>query len=165
MSRTFFGVYRGRVVGNVDPMRRGRVQVSVPAVLGDGRLAWAEPCVPYAGNQVGTFAVPPVGAAVWVQFEGGDPDYPVLAGCFWGDGESPAPGVPQVVVFATDGITVTASAVPGAGGLTIEVGSPAVAVPVKLVLGATGIELSTGASKITLDGVKVSVNDGALDVM
>ena len=43
-------------------MQRGRVQVSVPAVLGDGRLSWAEPCVPYAGDQVGCFAVPPVGA-------------------------------------------------------------------------------------------------------
>ncbi len=165
MTSTFFGVYRGRVENNIDPMTRGRVQVSVPAVLGEGRLAWAEACVPYAGSQVGMFAVPPVGASVWVQFEGGDPDYPVLAGCFWGDGENPAPGLPQVVMFATDGITVTASAVPGAGGLTIEVGSPAVAIPVKLVLGPTGIELSTGASKIVLDGVKVSVNDGALDVM
>lgn len=165
MSRTFFGVYRGTVENNVDPMTRGRVQVSVPAVLGDGRLAWAEPCVPYAGSQVGTFAVPPVGASAWVQFEGGDPDYPVLMGCFWGDAESPAPGLPQVLMFATDGVTVTASGVPGGGGLTIEVGSPAVAVPITLSLGPTGIELSTGASKITLDGAKVSINDGALDVI
>lgn len=165
MSRTFYGLYRGKVENNVDPMTRGRVQVSVPAVLGDGRLAWAEPCVPYAGNQVGMFAVPPVGASAWVQFEGGDPDYPVLAGCFWGDGESPSPGVPQVKVFATDSITVTASDLPGAGGLTIEVGAPAVSVPLKLVLGPTGVEVSTGASTITLDGVTVSVNNGALDVM
>ncbi len=165
MSPTFFGIYRGRVEANLDPMTRGRVQVSVPAVLGDGRLAWAEPCAPYAGGQVGLATVPPVGTSVWVQFEGGDPDYPILVGCFWESGESPAPGLPDVQVFATDGVTVTASSVPGAGGLTIEVGAPAVATPIRLVMGSSGIELSMGASTITLDGVKVSVNNGALEVM
>ena len=161
MTRTFFGIYRGKVENNVDPMTRGRVQVSVPAVLGDGRLAWAEPCLPYAGDQVGTYAVPPVGASAWVQFEGGDPDYPVLAGCFWGDGENPAQGLPQVKVFATDSITVTASDVPGAGGLTIELASGA-----KLVLDATKIELSTGTGgRITLEGPKVTINDGALEII
>ena len=47
---TFYGKYRGTVVNNVDPMQRGRVQVSVPAVLGGGRSSWAEACVPYAGD-------------------------------------------------------------------------------------------------------------------
>lgn len=164
MTAQFLGIYRGKVEANVDPMLRGRVQVSVPAVLGSGRLAWAEPCVPYAGSSVGVFAVPPVGAAAWVQFEGGDADYPVLAGCMWQTGESPAPGLPQVAMFATDGITITASAVPGGGGLTVEVGPPAVPVPVTLALTASGIELATGASSVVLDGVKVSLNKGALEV-
>ncbi|MDQ4007173.1 MAG: phage baseplate assembly protein V [Actinomycetota bacterium] len=165
MTATFYGVYRGRVEANVDPLQRGRVQVSVPSVLGEGRLAWAERCVPYAGSKVGGFAVPPVGAAAWVQFEAGDPDYPVLAGCSWGTGESPAPGIPQVLLFATDGITITLSTVPGAGGITVEVGAPAVPLPMKLLLGAQGIEMSIGASSVKLDGAKVSVNNGALDVM
>ena len=39
--------------------------------------SWAMPCAPYAGQQVGFFAVPPIGANVWVEFEGGDPDYPI----------------------------------------------------------------------------------------
>ena len=34
--------------------------------------------------------IPPVGANVWVEFEGGDPDYPIWSGCFWGTGEVPA---------------------------------------------------------------------------
>ena len=164
MTREFFGLYRGSVAANIDPLLRGRVQVSVPAVFGDGRLAWAEPCVPFAGNSVGGFALPPVGAAAWVQFEGGDPDYPVIAGCFWQTGESPAPGLPEVKMFKSDGITVTVSDVPGAGGVTVEVGPPAVPVPMKLVMGPDGIELSTGASSVVLDGTKVSVNGGALDV-
>ena len=29
-------------------------------------------------------AIPPIGANVWVEYEGGDPNYPVWVGCFWG---------------------------------------------------------------------------------
>ncbi|MCB1831203.1 MAG: baseplate assembly protein, partial [Gammaproteobacteria bacterium] len=66
----FFGKYRGSVENNVDPQMMGRIQVSVPAVLGDGTLSWAMPCVPYAGPGVGLFTLPPNGANVWVEFEG-----------------------------------------------------------------------------------------------
>nr|HMP43165.1 phage baseplate assembly protein V [Roseiflexaceae bacterium] len=86
----FFGKYRGKVEQNVDPLQIGRVQVRVPAVLGEGRMSWAMPCVPYAGPGVGMFAIPPVGASVWVEFEGGDPDYPIWSGCFWERGDAPA---------------------------------------------------------------------------
>jgi uncharacterized protein involved in type VI secretion and phage assembly len=82
----FFGKYRGQVANNIDPMLLGRIQVKVPAVLGDGDLSWAMPCVPYAGASVGLFLVPPVGANVWVEFEAGDTDYPISSGCFWGVG-------------------------------------------------------------------------------
>lgn len=161
---TWFGKYRGSVVNNVDPMQRGRVQVSVPAVLGDGRLSWAEACVPYAGDGVGLFAVPPVGANIWVEFEGGDPAYPILAGCFWGAGQAPGTGLPTTKVLATDGVTLTLEDLPGAGGLTIEVGSPAVSVPMTISCTSSGIELSIGAAKLVLSPSSVSVNDGALEV-
>lgn len=65
----FFGKYRGKVENNIDPMQLGRVQVKVPAVLGDGTMSWAMPCVPYAGSGVGFFAIPPNGANIWVEFE------------------------------------------------------------------------------------------------
>jgi uncharacterized protein involved in type VI secretion and phage assembly len=83
----FFGKYRGKVKNNVDPMQQGRIHVSVPAVLGEGSLSWAMPCVPYAGSQVGFFAIPPVDANVWVEF-GGDPDAPIWSGCFWARAKS-----------------------------------------------------------------------------
>ncbi|MEQ4208814.1 phage baseplate assembly protein V [Actinopolymorpha sp. B9G3] len=162
---TFFGKYRGKVENNIDPMLRGRVQVSVPAVLGDGRMSWAEPCVPYAGSGVGFFAVPPVGAAVWVEFEAGDPDYPILAGAMWNAGEAPSPGLPDVKVWKTGAVTITLSDLPGAGGVTIEVGSPAVPVPMKLAMTASGMELSMGAASVKLTAASVSVNDGALEVI
>ena len=65
-----FGKYRGKVVDNNDPDKRGSVRVVVPAVMGEKEL-WALPCVPYAGPDVGFFAIPPVDASVWVEFENG----------------------------------------------------------------------------------------------
>ena len=162
----FFGKYRGQVENNVDPMLMGRVQVSVAAVLGEGSQSWAMPCVPYAGSGVGFFAVPPVGANVWVEFEAGDPDYPIWSGCFWGTGEVPAqPAIAETKIFKTDGVTLTVSDLPGAGGLTVEVGPPVTATQMKLVFDSTGITLSNTGASVKLSAVSVSVNDGALEVI
>jgi len=162
----FFGKYRGKVANNLDPMQLGRLQVSVPAVLGEGRLSWALPCVPYAGSGVGLFMIPPVGANVWVEFEAGDPDYPIWSGCFWGVGEVPAmPAVEQMKVIKTGSITLTLSDLPGIGGVKLEVDPPAVAAPLKLVLDLSGIEIDNGmGGTIKLTGPQVSINSGALEV-
>ena len=61
----------------------------MPDVLGDNTSSWALPCVPYAGDNVGLFLIPPSGTQVWVEFEQGDLDYPIWSGCFWGDGKAP----------------------------------------------------------------------------
>ena len=162
----FFGKYRGKVENNLDPMQLGRIQVSAPAVLGDGSLSWAMPCVPYAGSGVGLFAMPPVGAGVWVEFEGGDPDYPIWSGCFWGVGEVPAlPAIAQTKVFKTDGVTMTFSDLPGVGGFTLEVGPPVVATPLKLTFDVSGIELSNTAASVKLTPASVSLNNGAMEVI
>lgn len=84
----YFGKYRGTVVDNDDETDRGRLLVKVPAVLGDSAV-WAIPCVPYAGDNVGTYIVPEKDDGVWIEFEGGDPSYPIWSGCFWADGEPP----------------------------------------------------------------------------
>jgi hypothetical protein len=160
--RQFFGKYRGRVENNVDPEGRGRVQVSVPAVFGEGLHNWAEPCVPYAGDGVGLFAVPPVKTPVWVEFERGDRDYPILAGALWCD-QTPSPG-PAVKVWKTEAVTIILNDKPGAGGLTIEVGSPAVNTPMKLSLTSDGIQLSIGTSSVHLTPGSVSINGEALVV-
>lgn len=162
----FYGKYRGKVENNVDPLQQGRVQVSVPAVLGDGRLSWALPCVPYAGSQVGFFAVPPVGANLWVEFEAGDPDHPIWSGCFWGSDECPAsPALAENKLFKTDTITLQLNDLAGGGGLTIEVKPPAVTSTLKLVMNSSGIELSNSSQSVKLTMSSVSVNNGALEVM
>ena len=83
-SQKFFGKYRGTVVNNVDVMQMGRIQAIVPDVSSVALTSWCMPCVPVAGIQTGVFTVPPIGAGVWIEFEQGDPDYPIWAGCYWG---------------------------------------------------------------------------------
>jgi hypothetical protein len=161
----YYGKYRGKVANNIDPKQLGRIQVTCPEVFGDGQLSWALPCTPYAGPGVGFFAVPPQDADVWVEFEGGDPDYPVWAGCFWSDGQVPGDALATTKMLKTDGLTLTIDDLSGAGGVTIEVGSPAVAVPMKIALTSDGIEISTGSSSVKLDPASVSLNDGALQVV
>jgi len=161
----YFGKYRGTVEGNVDPQMQGRLRVSCPAVLGDG-VGWAMPSVPYAGPGVGFFALPPVGANVWVEFEGGNPDYPIWTGCFWGLGEAPAsPAVAEIKTWKTDGVSLTLSDVSGGGGFELTVGPPAVSTPLSLVMNAGGVELVHGAAKIKLTPASVSINDGAFEVL
>ncbi len=157
----FFGKYRGTVTNNVDPQQMGRLQVSVPAVLGDGRLSWAMPCVSFAGPGVGLFMIPPVGANVWVEFEGGDPDYPIWSGCFWGQGEAPVtPAIEQMKVLKTDTATITINDLPGVGGVKIETATGA-----KIEITVQGIEINNGmGGVIKLTGPQVSVNNGALEV-
>jgi uncharacterized protein involved in type VI secretion and phage assembly len=158
-----YGKYRGKVEANFDPKRLGRVQISCPAVLGRGRLAWAMPSSPYAGPGVGLFAVPPVGANVWIEFEGGDICYPIVTGCFWGRGDSPSrTGLAQTKVLKTDCLTLTIDDTPGAGGVTLEVAAPTG--PLTIKLDTSGITLSNGGMKVQLGVASVSVNNGALEV-
>jgi uncharacterized protein involved in type VI secretion and phage assembly len=158
----FLGKYRGTVEANVDPRKMGRLQVSVPAVLGDSQLSWAMPCVPYAGPGVGFFAMPPVGANVWVEFEDGDQDYPIWSGCFWDEEDVPAdPAVAEMKVLKTDVGTITIDDTTGAGSITIETNTG-----LKIVMDTSGIEINNGqGGKIALSGPQVAVNEGALEVM
>jgi len=165
--REFHGKYRGKVEDNRDLQRQGRLQVSVPAVYGEGRLAWALPCVPYAGPQVGWFALPPVGANIWVEFEGGDAEQPIWSGCFWGALEvlpAAAAAGPDRKTFQTDGISLQFDDSPGSGGVTLQVGDPIVQTPLTLTMNADGIKLSMAQFSVALTAEGVSINDGALEV-
>jgi uncharacterized protein involved in type VI secretion and phage assembly len=157
----YYGTYRGTVAQNIDPMQLGRVMVTVPAVTGDSSLNWAMPSVPFAGSGVGLWAIPPMGANVWVNYEGGNADYPIWTGCFWGTGEVPAtPAIAQQVVLKTSSCTLTLSDIPGVGGVTIELKTG-----MKIALTQTGLEITDGqGATIKLQGPTVSVNNGALEV-
>src|SRR5215471_16216817 len=83
-GKKFFGKYRGTVLNNIDPLQIGRILASVPDVLGPTPTSWAMPCVPIAGKQMGTYMIPQIGAGVWIEFEQGNPDYPIWSGCWYG---------------------------------------------------------------------------------
>ena len=157
----YLGRYRGKVTDNKDPLGLGRIRATVPNGLGDEPSGWAVPSVPYAGKGVGLFLLPPTGTLVWIEFEHGDPDYPVWVGCFWGSGEPPAdPAEPETKVLKTDVVTLTLDDSPGAGGLTMETTAG-----MKITLDTNGIEITNGkGATVKLSGSQVSVNDGALEV-
>jgi uncharacterized protein involved in type VI secretion and phage assembly len=165
MSGPFYGKYRGIVEDNSDPTHIGRVRASVPDVYGDNQSGWAMPCAPFGSSGAGFFALPAVGAGVWIEFEQGDPDYPIWSGCWWGAASElpstlqPSPA-DQVKIITTGGASVTLSDVPGSGGITLETADGA-----KIAMTSEGIEISNGQAKIKLSGPSVSLNDGALEVM
>lgn len=157
-SDGFFGKFRGVVVENDDPEKLGRLTARVPDIFGDLTSGWALPAVPYAGDGVGLYLMPPVGASVWIEFEHGDPEYPVWSGCFWAAGEIPAsPVSPDLKVLTT-----------AAGTITFDDSSPSITIQRgdshKIVMNSDGIEITIGQAVVKLSGASVSVNNGALEV-
>ena len=126
------------------------------------------PCVPYAGPDVGFFALPPTGANIWVEFEGGDPDYPIWSGCFWGTGDAPEEAsatldtAPKHKVFKTETVTISINDEDDEGGLTMEIKSPAVENDIKLVCDSAGVLLTVGedvSATLTAEDVTIAIGE------
>lgn len=147
-----FGKYRGLVTDNVDPLKIGRLKVNVPAVPGMAEN-WALPCAPYAGDQVGFYTMPPIGAKVWVEFEGGDPSHPIWSGCFWQAPEVPTevgdnPDDPsQVKVFKTRVATLWVNDTDQQGKITLRFTDPTVSPPTTVLL-----EIDSDGVRLTVEG-------------
>ncbi|MDQ3318212.1 MAG: phage baseplate assembly protein V [Actinomycetota bacterium] len=166
MSGPFYGKYRGVVTDIKDPLMTGRLKAKVSDATGDKETGWAMPCAPFGGNGTGFFALPKVGAGVWIEFEQGDPDYPVWSGCWWGSAaEMPpvllTPPYKKMLLKTEGGHSVLLDDTPGAGGITLETSAGQ-----KIVMSATGVEISNGqGASIKLSGPQVSINGGALEVI
>jgi len=163
-----FGKYRGMVVNNVDPLQIGRLLVQVPDVLGPIPSSWAMPCLPFTGKQMGMWCLPQIGTGVWVEFEQGDPDYPIWSGCWYGvAAEVPAlalaapPAVPNIVLQTTAQNTLMLSDLPGpTGGILLKTTTGAF-----ISVNDIGITISNGKGAIiTLLGPKVDINMTALTI-
>lgn len=80
----YYSVYRGVVLSNVDPDSQGKIFVKVPSISGDDALPEpAYPIAPYAGADHGTFFPPEEGETVYIEFENGDPHFPLYRGGWW----------------------------------------------------------------------------------
>jgi uncharacterized protein involved in type VI secretion and phage assembly len=132
---------------------------------------WAEACVPLAGPTgpgMGVYMVPPIGAGVWVEFENGDPDYPVWVGCRWGSSSdipplanAGLPVSPNIVIQSLLQNTLMISDLPGpTGGIMLK--SPTGA---SIIVNDTGIYIQNGkGASINLVGPTVAINQGALTI-
>lgn len=160
----FFGKYRGNVVDNADPFGIGRVIAEVPDVPGTG--LWAMPCVPSAGFQSGVFVVPPIGSSVWVEYEKGDPAYPIWTGGYWtlaaampvlATAPPPVPPGQNIVIQTTGGNMLAlgdSQPTPTSGGIVLKASGGAA-----IVINSTGITISNGqGASISLVGPVVSIN-------
>lgn len=188
---TFYGKYRGVVTDIEDPLKIGRIRASVPDVLGDQKSGWAMPCAPFAGKGLGLFSLPTVGAGVWIEFEHGDPDYPIWTGVWWGSSdETPSElsnsPYKMVVIKTAGGNSIALDDSDENGTITLQTKGGQ-----KIVLNSDGIKLDNGkggsitidnsstatielstsikltnaASTVELSQASVSVNNGALEVM
>jgi uncharacterized protein involved in type VI secretion and phage assembly len=155
--KKLFGKYRGRVEDNADPQSLGRVQVTSPAALGSSGRAWAMPCLPCAPPGVGLSMLPPVGAEVWVEFEEGDPDRPIVTGCLWGSRVAPPPPADDVILTTGSGHRLVLSGSRNEVSVSHPGGS-------SVKLDAAGrIELSASSS-IRMTAPKVEVETGTIEL-
>jgi len=161
MNNPFYGKYRGIVIDNQDPQGLGRIRARVQDIFGENTSGWALPCSPYAGDGVGLFLIPPVDAWVWIEFEHGDPEYPIWTGCFWAQGQTPKnPALPEQKILKTETGTITLDDTQGSAGITIETTAG-----MKIIINSESIEIDNGQNAtIKLSGPKVSINDTALEV-
>jgi hypothetical protein len=167
--RQYLGKYRGKVLENLDPLFQGRIMAEVPSVPGS-LTNWALPCTPYAGMDVGFYAIPPIGANVWIEFEAGDPNYPVWVGCFWGPEDIlhvPEPPPPEIKVFKTDFITMVLNDLPEIGGFKLTCDPLAVDIPLSMTFDSTGITIVCPEStiKMTPGSITLSIPEAELNMV
>jgi hypothetical protein len=178
-----YGKYRGTVISNIDPMKKGRILAEVPDALSFIPSTWVEACLPLAGMTglaMGTYFVPPIGAAVWIEFEKGDVNHPIWTGCRIAS-TADVPLSSQLVIPPLSGIaleTTLKNAVlisdlppsvpppimppsPTTGGIVLKSTTGA-----SIVVNDVGIFISNGkGATIMMVGPTITVNNGALVVM
>lgn len=192
----FYGKYRAFVSDNADPENRGRLRLQIPDVLGKDIISgWALPCAPYGGSAgQGFFYIPETNAGVWVEFEGGDLDYPIWVGTFWakpgGTTEVPTPGdnqsPPTSKIIKTLKHSIELADADGSEAILVTDSTNKNKVTMdsqgilvedqnnnKVTLNALGVTVEDGnqntitlsASGVTIKGNNIFIGDGASDPM
>lgn len=184
-SSKFYGKYRGLVTDNADPLGLARIRAQVPAFAGVSLETWALPCVPYAGDggdgrPVGLHLIPPPGAHVWIEFEGGDPSFPIWTGCYWGDEQPPGADMPcPDDPSSTKVLQTQASALVLHDGesdpfIKLEIDSPACGQVVSMKFDNDGVSFECGNGSVSVhpdggitlrvDGAKITMTDTNIEL-
>lgn len=93
----FNGMYRGKVLDNLDPDELGRLKIQVLGVFDEIEsedIPWAIPAYPIfsgSGDGYGYFAIPEIDSFVWVFFEVGNIYQPV----YFAEAPSAIHGIPS----------------------------------------------------------------------
>ncbi len=85
------GQYIAQVVNNNDPLKMGRVQISLPILWGN-ETPWAVPKIPQGiggSSPAGYFSVPNNGSNVFIELQNGDVHFPFYVGTVWVNGTVP----------------------------------------------------------------------------
>ena len=149
-------------------MQTGRIMAQVPAVSALLPTTWCMPCYPLAGTGSGASFVPQLKSGVWIEFEGGDPDYPIWTGCFYGlaaerplDAAASNPVSPSIVFQSQLMNRVVISDMPPTpmtGGVILKSATGA-----SIVVNDSGIYIDNGkGASITLIAKAVVINKTAL---
>jgi hypothetical protein len=110
---------------------------------------------------------------VWVEFEGGDPSYPIWVGCFWADGQLPDASDAAIKIWKTQSLTLrlddandellteagSGSKITIAAEVTTESGGSSHTV------GSSDVVSDGGGGKVEISPAMVKVNNGALEVL
>lgn len=155
----------GEVVDVADPEGLNRVLVRFLArgpASGESATAWAIVAVPFAGDAMGAFMIPDVGARVVLGCLNGDPRYPVVIGSLW-DGTTASPET-----LGGSGASVDRWSMTGKAGTRIAIveegGSSRIEIETaggrRAVLddGAGTIRLTCGSSTMTLSDSEIALN-------
>nr|DAI67548.1 MAG TPA: baseplate protein [Caudoviricetes sp.] len=165
-SGRLYGKYLGEITDRNDPKKRGRLRVRVDNIT-DSKGVWADPCVPYAGDGIGLFALPPEKTGVWVEFLGGRIDRLVYCGFLWRDGELDAQDYDPARVHletgslrieiddSTDEIRIEVKE--NGGSITIRGG--------EITLSANTVTQEAQGNKVVLDAAAFDVKNAALKVV
>lgn len=100
----FYGVYRGYVVSNVDPLNIGRLKVGCPELYGDQEPdTWVFPRGMPAGLGHGIYWIPSEKDPVLISCINGDPRFPLWEYGWWLKDNTPEGAMPGVYLFVTPG--------------------------------------------------------------
>lgn len=158
LNNRLFGKYAGKVSDVDDPLKMGRIKVRIPSLFEDNESLWCRPAVPFAGPSHGLYLIPEVDDGVWVEFEAGDPNRPIWAGCWWSQNELPEPNTSRARVLATS------------SGLKLVLDEDAKKIQLlhsgggELTMTDSEIVIKLGQSSIKITSSEINLNNGMVKV-